>query len=362
MTYPAAGSGAAVSVLDLHKAYGPVRAVNGISLEIGAGEFVALLGPSGSGKTTILMSIAGFETPDSGSILIGGQDIVPQPPHKRGIGMVFQRYALFPHMTVAENIAFPLRMRKVPRQQRDERVERALDLVRLSGYGARQVTQLSGGQQQRVAMARAIVFDPPVLLMDEPLGALDKRLREEMQLELKHIQQQLRTTVVYVTHDQAEALTMADRIAVIHEGLVQQYASPQEVYEAPANAFVAGFVGETNFLEGTLAQAEDRPVIRLGGDLSVPIERVPPDVMPGGAVRLAVRPESMCLDDAAGPGSLPGTIVETIYGGGTLACVIRLPAGQTLVVREPAVGGATRRAGDLVRVVWAPERSRVFRA
>ena len=215
----AAVAGASVTVRDLYKSFGPVRAVNGVSLEIEAGEFVALLGPSGSGKTTILMSIAGFETPDAGVILIGGRDIVPEPPNKRNVGMVFQRYALFPHMSVAENIAFPLRMRRVSKAEQARRVARALELVRLADYGKRRVTQLSGGQQQRVALARAVVFDPPVLLMDEPLGALDKRLREEMQLELKHIQQQLRTTVIYVTHDQAEALTMADRIAVLQEGL-----------------------------------------------------------------------------------------------------------------------------------------------
>ncbi len=361
MTLGVPGTGAAVSVRELHKAYGPVRAVNGVSLDIGAGEFVALLGPSGSGKTTILMSIAGFETPDAGVILIGGRDIVPQPPHKRGIGMVFQRYALFPHMTVAQNIAFPLRMRKVSRTDQAERVERALGLVRLDGYGDRRVNQLSGGQQQRVAMARAIVFDPPVLLMDEPLGALDKRLREEMQIELKHIQRQLGTTVIYVTHDQAEALTMADRIAVIHDGLVQQFASPEEVYERPANAFVAGFVGETNFIDGTLERdgaagwqlrIPDGPSVALAGDDPTWIE--------GGRARMAVRPESMRLSEDTSSGPLAGRVEETIYGGGTLACIVRITAGVSLTVREPAAEGQLRRIGDGVAVSWPVERSRVF--
>ena len=356
------GPSAAVNVVGLHKSFGRVRAVNGVSLDIDAGEFVALLGPSGSGKTTILMSIAGFETPDSGEILVGGKDIVPQPPHKRNIGMVFQRYALFPHMTVAENIAFPLRMRKVPKGDQVARVARALALVRLEGYGARRVDQLSGGQQQRVALARAVVFDPPLLLMDEPLGALDRRLREEMQIEIKHIQQQLTTTVVYVTHDQAEALTMADRIAVIHEGLLQQFAPPEEVYEHPANAFVAGFVGETNFIEGVLERdatsgwrlrSSAGPVISLDGASR-------PGWIDAAPVRMAIRPESIRVTPGeAGPG-LAGHLEETIYGGGTVAFVVRVAPDLLITAREPAVEGLVRRKGDPVIVDWPPDRARVF--
>jgi len=354
-------AGAPVSVRDIYKAYGSVRAVNGVSLDIAPGEFVALLGPSGSGKTTLLMAIAGFETPDSGEILIDGRDIVPQPPHKRGIGMVFQRYALFPHMTVAQNIAFPLRMRKVPKADQQERVERALALVRLSGYGDRRVNQLSGGQQQRVAMARAIVFDPPVLLMDEPLGALDKRLREEMQIELKHIQRQLRTTVIYVTHDQAEALTMADRIAVISDGLVQQFAPPAEVYERPTNAFVAGFVGETNFIDGTLERAEPGSWrLRLAGGPAVALAGEEPSWRVGAPARMAIRPESMRLDGEASSGPLLGRVEETIYGGGTLACIVRITDHVALTVREAAAEGRLRRTGDEIAVSWPAERSRVF--
>jgi spermidine/putrescine ABC transporter ATP-binding subunit len=353
-------SGASVTVRDLYKSFGPVKAVNGVSLEMAAGEFVALLGPSGSGKTTILMSIAGFETPDAGEILIGGRDIIPEPPHKRSIGMVFQRYALFPHMTVAENVGFPLKMRKVAKDERAKRVARALELVRLSGYGSRRVTQLSGGQQQRVALARAVVFDPPVLLMDEPLGALDKRLREEMQIELKHIQQQLRTTVVYVTHDQDEALTMADRIAVIHEGLLQQFAPPREVYERPANAFVAGFVGETNFIEGALAQEPGSGWrLRVAGDQLIPLEGAgEPGWIDGLPVSVAVRPEALRLtSEGAG---IPGRVTETIYGGGSLACVIELAPGLVVTARESTDDAPLRRPGDSVVVSWPAGRGRVF--
>jgi mannopine transport system ATP-binding protein len=360
---PSTVAGASVVVRDLVKSFGPVKAVNGVSLEIGAGEFVALLGPSGSGKTTILMSIAGFETPDAGEILIEGRDVIPEPPHRRNVGMVFQRYALFPNMSVAENISFPLRMRKVPRADQVRRVERALELVRLAGYGTRRVTQLSGGQQQRVALARAIVFDPPVLLMDEPLGALDKRLREEMQIELKHIQQQLRTTVVYVTHDQAEALTMADRIAVIHDGLLQQFGPPVEVYERPANAFVAGFVGETNFIEGVLERdgpsgwrvlAADEHAIALD-------ERSVGDRAAGQRVKVAVRPEAVRLVPS-GAGGLEGRVVETIYGGGDLACIVEVGPGFTITAREPTVDAPLRTPGERVGVQWRADRTRVFEA
>jgi putative spermidine/putrescine transport system ATP-binding protein/mannopine transport system ATP-binding protein len=357
-----AGTGAAVVVRDLYKSFGPVKAVDGVTLEIGAGEFVALLGPSGSGKTTILMTIAGFETPDSGEIRAGGHDITSVRPHKRDLGMVFQGYALFPHMNVAENIAFPLRMRGVPKHERGDRVAAALALVRLEGYGARRTHQLSGGQQQRVALARAVVYDPPVLLMDEPLGALDKKLREEMQLEIKHIQQQLGTTVIYVTHDQAEALTMADRIAVIHEGHLQQFAAPDQVYEQPANAFVAGFVGETNFIVGVVDTGPDGScVLKVEGSESVPVGVRGASTPPIGTTgRLAIRPEHIRLGPESASEGIAGQIQETIYGGGTVACVVRVGPNVAITAREAAGDGPVRRQGDNVRVTWRPERARLF--
>ena len=239
-----------VRLQNLAKQFGSVTAVDSVSLDISRGEFITLLGPSGSGKTTTLMMVAGFEVPTAGEIYIAGEPMAYKPPYKRDIGMVFQNYALFPHMKVHDNIAFPLNNRKVPKPKTDQKVNAALDLVKLAGFGSRNPKQLSGRQQQRVALARALVFDPSVLLMDEPLGALDKKLREHMQLEIKRIQETLGITVIYVTHDQSEALTMSDRIVVMNEGRIEQVGTPSELYEGPANRFVADFIGESNFLEG----------------------------------------------------------------------------------------------------------------
>ncbi|MFO1060008.1 MAG: ABC transporter ATP-binding protein [Dongiaceae bacterium] len=358
---PAAGRGASVTVSELRKSYGSVRAVDGVSLAVGAGEFVALLGPSGSGKTTILMSVAGFETPDSGSIAIGGRDVTSIPAARRGIGMVFQRYALFPHMTVAENIAFPLRMRGIRGAAAAAKVEAALALVRLAGYGGRGPAQLSGGQQQRVALARALVYDPPLLLMDEPLGALDKNLREQMQLEIKQLQRQLGTTVIYVTHDQAEALTMADRIAVLADGRVQQFASPQDLYERPENEFVAGFVGETNFIDGTLCRAHGRWLLAIEGSAeAAALAGEGAGWRDGAAARLAIRPE---LIRPAGAGASPllrGTVEDSIYGGGTVACVLRVTPALRLTARFPSVDGPDLRPGAAAALTWPADRARVF--
>ena len=357
--------GAPVEVRELVKLYGSVRAVDGVSLEIRAGEFLALLGPSGSGKTTILMTIAGFEPPTEGEVLIDARPVTRLPPNKRDIGMVFQKYALFPHMSVADNIAFPLRMRHVPASERAERVEQALGLVRLPGYGLRMPNQLSGGQQQRVALARAIVYRPRVLLMDEPLGALDLKLRQQMQLEIKHIQQQLGTTVVYVTHDQGEALTMADRIAVLHEGVLQQLGTPEELYERPANPFVADFIGETNFLHGALAALEGPScTVRLPDGPAVRALRPEGEAAPGTAVRVAVRPERIEIwsDGAAETGAYPGVIEEIIYAGGTLACLVRLAPAATLLARIPSGSGRPRlRTGQAVQISWRPEDARTYR-
>src|SRR5260221_5061343 len=244
------GAAASIEVRKITKRYGGVIAVDDVSLSVPPGGFLALLGPSGSGKTTILMSVAGFEHPNAGRILIGTKDVTDVAPYRRGIGMVFQKYALFPHMTVAENVAYPLRQRGMGRAEREERVRESLDLVRLEGLGSRLPAQLSGGQQQRVALARALVYRPPVLLMDEPLGALDRKLREQLQIELKQLQRGLGTTVIFVTHDQQEALSLADRVAVLNEGRVVQIGTPNELHDAPATSFVADFIGEANILRG----------------------------------------------------------------------------------------------------------------
>ena len=236
---------------NVDKSYdGKLLVVKGLNLDIEEGEFVTMLGPSGSGKTTCLMMLAGFETPTNGQIYLDNKVISDIPPHKRGIGMVFQNYALFPHMTVYENLAFPLRVRKIPKDEADKKVDKALSMVSLQGFEARMPMQLSGGQQQRVAVARSLVFDPKLVLMDEPLGALDKNLRESMQYEIKHIHESIGVTVVYVTHDQTEALTMSNRIAVFNDGKVQQLSSPDELYERPVNSFVAEFIGENNTFAG----------------------------------------------------------------------------------------------------------------
>ncbi len=238
-----------ISISRITKRYGDIHALDNVDLEIRSGEFLTLLGPSGSGKTTLLMVLAGFTRPDHGSIKFGDEEIILKPPHTRNVGMVFQSYALFPHMDVAHNVGFPLKLRSVSKAEIAERVEQALNTVQLGGYGKRQINQLSGGQKQRVALARAIVFDPRILLMDEPLSALDKKLREHMQIELRHLHEKLGMTTVYVTHDQREALTMSDRIAVINHGKLMQLDTPREIYDRPANRFVADFIGESTFLK-----------------------------------------------------------------------------------------------------------------
>lgn len=253
-----------VFIHNVSKHFGDVKAVDKVTFSIKGGEFLTLLGPSGSGKTTLLNMIAGFFRPTHGAILIGERDITLLPPEKRDVGMTFQNYALFPHMTVAENIAFPLKMKKVPRQEIADKIKKALELVRLSGFETRRPKQLSGGQQQRISLARSIVFNPSLLLMDEPLGALDKKLRQHMQLELKQLQRKLQMTVVYVTHDQEEALTMSDRIAVMNEGRIEQIGAPDEIYQHPNNWFVADFIGESNFINGSILEMNaDNSVVKV---------------------------------------------------------------------------------------------------
>jgi putative spermidine/putrescine transport system ATP-binding protein len=307
--------------------------VDALDLAIAEGEFLSLLGPSGSGKTTTLMMLAGFERPTAGHIRLRGKPIDEAPPYKRNFGMVFQNYALFPHMTVGENLAFPLTVRKLPRAQIEARVRRALDMVQLPGFEARLPAQLSGGQQQRVAVARALVFEPQLILMDEPLGALDRQLREQMQLELRSLHERLGITTVYVTHDQAEALTMSDRIAVFHRGRIQQIDDPQTIYEQPANLFVASFIGESNRLAARLVEIRDdgHCVAEVGGGVRVRGRAAGACRAPAQAT-LSVRPERIAVagpdDPAADDNALPGRVEETIFLGGHVRVRLRGAAGE----------------------------------
>ncbi|MER8868167.1 ABC transporter ATP-binding protein [Mesorhizobium sp. M0751] len=314
--------GESVTVRRLAKRYGSVTAVEDVSVDVKPGEFLSLLGPSGSGKTTLLMMIAGFELPTAGLIEIGATDITHVAPNKRNVGMVFQKYALFPHMSVSANVAFPLRMRKMDRAQIKRRVSEALAMVQLDDYGSRMPSQLSGGQQQRVALARALVFEPPVLLMDEPLGALDKKLREQLQIEIKTLQQRLGVTVIYVTHDQEEALTMSDRIAVMDSGQIAQIGSPASLYSEPASPFVADFIGKMNFLPVEYLGSENAGhQIRVtdASTLSVtrPLNGHAFELSPGLSLRAAIRPENISLAarGTGGPDAVPGTVDTSIYLG-----------------------------------------------
>ena len=315
---------------------GKVLVVKDLNLDIAEGEFITMLGPSGSGKTTCLMMLAGFETPTNGEIYLDGNPISNIPPHKRGIGMVFQNYALFPHMTVYENLAFPLKVRKFSKDETDKKVEKALSMVSLSGFGSRMPGQLSGGQQQRVAVARALVFDPAVVLMDEPLGALDKNLRESMQYEIKHIHESIGVTVVYVTHDQSEALTMSNRIAVFNDGKVQQLSSPDKLYEEPVNSFVAEFIGENNTFQGEVADISGKKCkIKLNsGDeiLANPI-RVKSK---GEKSIVSLRPERAIIDpDDKMDNKFTGKIEEVIYHGDHTRVRLNLLDNHEFILKVP---------------------------
>ena len=320
-----------ISVTELTKKYGRVFALNAVSIDVRAGEFLTLLGPSGSGKTTLLMAIAGFNRPDSGRICFADEDITVLPPHKRGVGMVFQNYALFPHMSVSENVAFPLKLRKISAEEKHHRVMEALKTVQLSGYAERGIDQLSGGQRQRVALARAFVFGPKILLMDEPLSALDKKLREEMQIELKQLHRQLGVTTVYVTHDQREALTMSDRIAVINEGELAQIGTPREIYNRPANQFVASFIGESSFIP--LHRNDSGQLVHEGvAVLPVPNEET------GKEWSLVIRPERLQLEKPRAKRTnskiyFDGVITELVYQGETAIVLIELGSGKILTSR-----------------------------
>jgi putative spermidine/putrescine transport system ATP-binding protein len=346
---------------------GVTQVVEDLRLDIERGEFLTLLGPSGSGKTTTLMMLAGFETPTAGEILLDGKPLAHLPPFKRQIGMVFQNYALFPHMTVAQNIAFPLSVRGVSTDETSRRVGRALDMVQLGAFGGRRPAQLSGGQQQRVAVARALVFEPKLVLMDEPLGALDKQLREQMQLEIRGLHQRLGVTMVYVTHDQHEALTMSDRIAVFHRGRIQQLDTPEAIYERPVNAFVARFIGENNRLDGNVEAVDGgRCTVRLAGGAHVLGSLASPlDV--GCAVTVSLRPERVQIA-AAGHTIAPiqgcrltGTLREVIYLGDHVRARVTLPGIDDFTVKRP-IDEAHRlpATGGTTELVWAPENCRIF--
>ena len=328
--YPARGGADQLVAFDgVQKSYdGQTLVVRDLNLAVRRGEFLTLLGPSGSGKTTTLMMLGGFERPTAGHIRLDGKPVEALPPEKRDIGFVFQNYALFPHMSVAENVAFPLRYRGVKGAQARERVSRALAMVRLEGFDSRKPTQLSGGQQQRVALARALVFQPKLVLMDEPLGALDKQLRERMQIEIKHLQQTLGITIVFVTHDQSEALTMSDRVAVFHDGVLQQLATPRDLYDEPGNAFVAGFVGENNLLPCTLADGGTAIVhgARVTGVLPAPLPI-------GAAAVLAIRPERIGFAEAG----VPCVVTEVFFLGDHTRVEVTSEAlgGAALTVKLP---------------------------
>ena len=333
-----ASQGPAVRLEGLEKRFGDVAAVDGVDLEIGDGEFFSMLGPSGSGKTTTLRMIAGFELPTAGRVLLHGQDVTGLPPFERDVNTVFQDYALFPHMTVADNVAYGLVIRRVPKAERDRRVAEALAMVRLEGYDRRKPGQLSGGQRQRVALARALVNRPRVLLLDEPLGALDLKLREEMQVELKGIQQQVGITFIYVTHDQEEALTMSDRIAVFNRGRIEQVGAPAEVYEKPATRFVAGFVGTSNLLTGEAARA----IVGTPGTFTVRPEKI----------HLASPANEPADDEVAAA----GRIREVVYVGPDTRYIVQLEAGAELVVTEQNLRTTSTEAlaqqGREVRLIW----------
>ncbi len=335
--------------------------VKSLDLSIGRGEFLTMLGPSGSGKTTTLMMLAGFESATSGEIYLDGERINNIPPHKRGLGMVFQNYALFPHMSIAENIAFPLQVRHLGKAEIADRVHKALDLVQMSGFDARKPAQLSGGQQQRIALARALVFEPKLLLMDEPLGALDKQLREHMQYEIKNLHERLGITIVYVTHDQSEALTMSDRIAVLNDGLIQQVATPADLYEKPDNSFVAQFMGENNRISGrVISITNGKARIEAKGGT---FDALAVKCAAGQATSISIRPERVSIDPVHADIVFEARIKEVMYMGDHIRLRASVLGSDEFVVKTP--NQSNRRAfnlGETLRIGWAIEDGRALDA
>ena len=351
----------------VQKSYDGVQlVVKDLNLSMPKGEFLTMLGPSGSGKTTCLMMLAGFETATHGDIRLDGQPINNIPPHKRGIGMVFQNYALFPHMTIAENLSFPLEVRKLGKSDREAKVKRALDMVEMGAFGGRRPAQLSGGQQQRIALARALVFEPELVLMDEPLGALDKQLREKMQFEITDLAHKLGITVVYVTHDQTEALTMSDRVAVFDDGRIQQLAPPDQLYEKPQNSFVAQFIGENNTMEGVITEIKgDQCVVQLdGGDL---IDAVPVNVSKvGERTRVSIRPERVEINKdrlQEGAHTLKAEVLEFIYMGDIFRTRLSVAGNDNFVIKSRNAPDQTRlKPGETIEIGWLPEDCRALDA
>jgi ABC-type Fe3+/spermidine/putrescine transport system ATPase subunit len=347
----------AVSVRGLSRSFGAVAALRDVSFDVAPGEFLTLLGPSGCGKTTLLRLLAGFERADSGTIHISGQDVAPLPPHRRPVNTVFQHYALFPHRDVAGNVAFGLEMAGRPRAEARERTARALELVRLPGFGARRVDQLSGGERQRVALARALVLEPEVLLLDEPMAALDPKLRKEMQVEVKALQRRLGTTFVFVTHDQQEALAMSDRVAVMRAGRIEQLGTPRQLYDRPRTRAVADFLGVRNLLQAAVEDVSaGRARLRTAG--SVTLEAAGDGYSRGARIWIGLRPERLSLQAPSAAG-LGGTLEEALFLGDRVDWRVRLgqpdAPGETLTVAEPAGAAAARRCGDAVSVGVPPD-------
>jgi putative spermidine/putrescine transport system ATP-binding protein len=349
--------GASLEIRKLAKRYGTFEAVRDFSLQIAPGELVTLLGPSGSGKTTVLSAIAGFVTPSAGEILIDGRPVEALPPERRNIGVVFQHYALFPHMTVAENVAFPLEMRAVPRPEIARAVGQALEAVQMSAFSARFPSQLSGGQQQRTAVARAIVFNPPVLLLDEPLSALDKNLRESMQVEIKRLHAKSGLTMIYVTHDQEEALLLSDRVAVMSGGNIEQVATPAEIYDQPCNRFVAAFVGQSNFLDARVLRPDGREMLlRTPGGVEIVAAGRDCREAAGAEVSVMIRPERIAVGEAAAglANRFRASIAERFFLGSSFKLRLVLPGGESILgsCAGFADRGLSQESGAIVDVGW----------
>ncbi len=358
----ASSDGAFVEFDRVQKSYdGVTLVVKDLNLAMPKGEFLTMLGPSGSGKTTCLMMLAGFETATHGEIRLGGKEINNIPPHKRGIGMVFQNYALFPHMTVNENLAFPLEVRGIGKAEREAKVRKVLDMVQMGEFGNRRPAQLSGGQQQRIALARALVFDPELVLMDEPLGALDKQLREHMQYEIKHLHERLGITVVYVTHDQSEALTMSDRVAVFNDGVIQQLAPPEDLYERPENSFVAQFIGENNKLSGIIEERKDGIVkVRLADGATCLALAVNCGGV-GEETLISIRPERVQIGREGQANSHEARVEELIYLGDHIRCRLSVHGTDDFIVKVPNSAGHKHLVvGETTTISWETEDARAL--
>ena len=368
---PLAAAPGSVELRSLSKSYGPAVAVDDVTLHVQAGEFLSLLGPSGCGKTTTLRMIGGFEFPDDGSIQISGRNVENLPPHKRPVNTVFQAYALFPHMKVADNVAYGLRRSGVPKSDMADRVSRALDMVRMTAFANRKPAQLSGGQQQRIALARALVNRPAVLLLDEPMSALDRKLREEMQVELKLLQHELGTTFIFVTHDQEEALSMSDRVAVMKDGRIEQIGTASSVYDSPESAFVAGFIGRQNSFTGTISAFDSTGVSVRTAGLSLHSTRPTKGHVPaaaGAEVTAAIRPESVVVTGATESEATSDTPVNSVTGtllgvselGHSLQLVVQTPKDDQILARLPRAANPPTELGSPVQCSWSADAVRIF--